>query len=460
MQKSILTVVLIFCAFAPSFSQTKKNAAFDPFLDTLEQRTFKYFWECVDPKTGLSPDRYPTKAFSSITAIGYSLTAYGIGAERNYVTRAQAADRVKTTLKYLWNLPQGTSSMNDAGYRGFYYHFLKYETGTRFAPDVDLSSIDTAWLMLGILFAQSYFDRNNDVEKEIRSLADSLYRRVEWNWMQPRSPLITMGWYPEKGYHKLDYGWNGFDEASGLYFLAIGSPTHAIDPAAWKEYSERFQWVKKYGYEYIDFDVLFWNQFTECWYDMRGIQDQCVKEKGIDYFENARRSTYANRAYCIENPKKNKGYSGLFWGISASDGPPDGKKVIDGVEKQFVSYGARGCSKNYWFDDGTITPYAAGGSLPMAPEICLPTLKAIREQIPGMWTEYGFKDAFNQSYVTEQTPNGWVDKDYLGLDQGPIIIMIENYRNGLVWETMKKNPYIVNGLKRAGFTGGWLDKKK
>ncbi|MDD8017111.1 MAG: glucoamylase family protein [Bacteroidota bacterium] len=460
MRKNIFIFFALCSIFSSSFSQAKKNTTFDPFLDTLEQRTFKYFWETVNHKTGLTPDRYPTLSFSSIAAIGFSLTAYGIGAERGYVPRDSAAQLVLTTLQTLWNLPQGDASKGNAGYHGFFYHFLTFDKGDRFGDGgVDLSSIDTGLLMSGILFTQSYFDRDTKTERDIRACADSLYRRVQWNWMQPRPPLIAMGWYPEKGFHHLD--WAGFDEAPLLYFLALGSPTFPVRSEAWETYTGNFLWVQKYGYEYIDFDVMFWNQFTSCWFDLRGIQDSYIKAKGIDYFENYKRATYAHREYCIENPKKFIGYSELLWGLSACDGPADETLTINGNKYLFHTYSARGKStKDFWTDDGTITPYSAGASLPFAPEICIPTLKAIRFQIPGMWTEYGFKDAFNLTYITKKTPHGWVDVDYLGIDQGPMLIMLENYRSGLVWETMKKNPYVINGLARAGFTGGWLKNKE
>jgi hypothetical protein len=154
-----------------------------------------------------------------------------------------------------------------------------------------------------------------------------------------------------------------------------------------------------------------------------------------------------------------RGYSENIWGFSACDGPADESVVVDGIRHQFMTYAARGVSADWVNDDGTIAPTAAGGSVAFAPEICVPALKTMRDSIPGLWTEYGFLDAFNQTYVTGRTPNGWVDHDYLGIDQGPIVVMIENLRSGLVWNVMKKNPYIVTGLRRAGFTGGWLETK-
>ena len=429
----------------------------DGFLDSLQRKTFNYFWECVDPSTGLTPDRYPTRTFSSTAAIGFALTSYGIGAEMKYVTRPAAADRVLTTLKYLYQLPQNDAPMGSAGYRGFYYHFLDFSTGTRYNRDIELSSIDTALLLAGVLFCQSYFDGAGRTEREIRSYADSLYRRVEWPWLQPRPPLMSMGWYPDKGFHHTD--WNGYNEAMIMVILALGSPTHPVKEEAWHGFTKQYQWMKYYGMEFVSFGPLFGHQYSHAWIDFRGIRDEYMQKKGIDYHENSRRATISQRAYAIENPHNMNGYSELMWGFTACDGPADETRTVNGVERRFSSYSARGVSADWVYDDGTISPTAAGGSIAFAPEICIPALKNIREKVPSVYSKYGFLDAFNLTYISERTPNGWVDHDYLGIDQGPILVMIENLRSGLVWDVMKKNPYIVNGLQRAGFTGGWLDQQ-
>lgn len=441
-------------AFPPDGSAKKYFS--DGFLDTLQHRTFNYFWECVDPSTGLTPDRYPTKTFSSTAAIGFALTSYGIGAERNYVSRKAAADRVLTTIKFLYLLPQGDAKMGTGGYRGFFYHFLDLETGTRFNKDIELSSIDTALLLAGILFCQSYFDNTTETENHIRAYSDSLYRRVEWKWLQARPPVIGMGWFPEKGFHQSD--WHGYNEAMILYILALGSPTHAVDEEAWNGFTKNFLWLSYYGEEFLSFGPLFGHQYSHAWIDFRGIKDVYMQKKGIDYHENSRRATLTHRSYAKNNPQKMLGYSENIWGFTACDGPADEHRMIGGLKRRFHSYSARGVSADWTNDDGTIAPTAAGGSVAFAPEICIPALKAMRDQIPGLWTNYGFLDAFNLTYVTDKTPNGWIDRDYLGIDQGPIVIMVENLRSGLVWDVMKKNPYIVKGLQRAGFTGGWLDK--
>ena len=453
----LLAVLMVVLAdFQSKTDELSVQRPWDPFLDTLQHRTFKWFWETTNPSNGLTPDRWPTRTFSSVAAIGFALTVYPIGVERKYVQRPAAADRVLTTLKFLWRAPQSDHPKQATGYKGFFYHFLDLDTGLRFEK-VELSTIDTALLLAGILMCQSYFDRNNGTERDIRSYADSIYRRVDWRWAQPRPPRIALGWYPEKGF--IPHDWKGYDEAMILYILALGSPPYGIEPEAWAKWTETYKWANYYGYEFISFGPLFGHQYSHCWIDFRGIQDGYMKEKGIDYFENARRATYSHRAYAKENPQQYRDYSESIWGWTACDGPGNTSFVVDGRLRRFQGYAARGVSFDWVNDDGTIAPTATGGSLAFAPEICFPTLKAIREKYgPKLWREYGFADAFNPTYITSSTPSGWFDVDYLGIDQGPIIIMAENLRTEFVWNTMKKNPYIVRGLKRADFRGGWLDQ--
>ena len=417
-----------------------------------------WFWQTTNPANGLTPDRWPTQSFSSVAAIGFALTAYPIGVERGYVGRAAVADRVLTTLKFLWYAPQSDHPNQATGYKGFFYHFLDHESGLRFEK-VELSTIDTALLLAGILMCQSYFDRQNRAEKDIRAYVDSVYRRVDWRWAQSRPPRVALGWYPDRGF--IEHDWKGYDEAMILYILALGSPTYGIEPEAWGAWTETYVWASYYGAEFVSFGPLFGHQYSHCWIDFRGIQDPYMKAKGIDYFENARRATYSQRAYAKENPRKYRDYSENIWGLTACDGPGDKAFTVDGQKRRFLGYAARGVSFDWVNDDGTIAPTAAGGSLAFAPEICLPALKTMREKYGSqLFREYGFADAFNPTYITPSTPDGWFDVDYLGIDQGPIVIMIENLRSEFIWKTMQKNPYVVRGLNRAGFTGGWLEKSK
>ncbi len=427
----------------------------ESFLDNLEHDTFNYFWKTTDPRNGLTPDRFPHPEISSVAGIGFALTAYVVGVKRGYIERAQAAARTLTTLNFLLQAPQGPQSTRVAGYKGFFYHFLDLRSGNRF-EDSELSTIDTALLMVGALSSQTFFDGAADVERKIRDCAEALYRRVDWTWAYSlhQKPLISLGWYPEFGF--LDYDWSGYSEAMILYILTLASPTHPIEANVWDKWTSTYQWETFYGFSYVNFGPLFGHQYSHIWIDFRGIFDKYMSSKGIDYFENSRRAAYANRAYCIDNPEKWRGYSALMWGLTASDGPNPDKTPEDG----FHNYWARGCGANYRRDDGTLAPTAAGGSVAFAPAISVPTLEHLRTELgEKVYGEYGFRDAFNLSYRgSSSTSQGWFGKDYLAIDQGPILLMIENYRTGFIWDLMKRNDHIQKGLRRAGFSGGWLDK--
>lgn len=435
-------------------------------VDTIQEQTFHYFWDLANPKNGLIPDRWPTPSFSSIAAVGFALTAYPIGAEHGWITREQARGRVLLTLDFFLNAPQGPEAAGTTGYRGFYYHFLDMETGHRFET-VELSTIDTTLLAAGALFCESYFDRAGPQEQAVRDKAEEVYRRIDWTWIQPRPPLVAMGWTPENGFHT--YDWRGYNEAMILYVLALGSPTHPIDPAGWEGFTSTYRWGRFYGREQVNFAPLFGHQYSQTWIDFRGIQDAYMRSHGSDYFENARRATLSQRDYAIDNPGRFRGYGENVWGLSACDGPLDGGVEdieIDGRPVHFMTYAARGAALGEIRDDGTIAPTAAASSIAFAPEIAI---RAV-EEMHRRWGEhlvskYGFLDSFNPTLnVATRTRHGrvvpgvgWFDGDYLGIDQGPIVAMIENHRSGLVWETMRRNPHVVRGLRRAGFTGGWLN---
>ena len=438
----------------------------EAFLDTLQERTFRWFWDTTNPRNGLVPDRWPTPSFSSVAAVGFGLTSYPVGVERGWITRDQAAERTLTTLRFFWEAPQGPQTTGVTGHRGFFYHFLDMETGHRF-QQVELSTIDTGLLMLGVLAAAEYFDRADPREARIRALADSLYRRVDWAWAAtPRPPLLSMGWHPEAGRGFIPHDYRGYNEAMFLYLLALGSPTHPVDPEAWTAYTATYRWADFHGQEHVNFAPLFGHQYSHSWIDFRGIRDGYMRGKGIDYFENSRRATLSQRAYAIANPMGWKGYGPDLWGLTASDGPKDTVLVIDGQRRQLWTYRARGAAAGEVQDDGTLVPTAAGGSVPFAPEVTIPALMEMRRRYGDhLFTRYGFLDAFNPT-LTEPMPLqhgrivpgvGWFDGDYLGIDQGPIVLMIENHRTGLVWRLMRENEHVVRGLCRAGFTGGWIE---
>lgn len=433
------------------------------FLDDLQERTFRYFWETSDPRTGLTPDRAPTESFASIAATGFALTAYPVGVERGWVTREAASRRVLDTLLFLWSAPQDTSISGAAGYRGLFYHFLDPDTGLRFG-DVELSTMDTALFLAGALFCQSWFDGDGAREDSIRAYADSLYGRADWNWVSVRPPAIGHGWKPEQGF--LPYDWRGYNEALLLYVLALGSPTHPVAPEAWAAWTSGYRWGEFHGREHLGFGPLFGHQYSHVWIDFRGIRDAPMREKGIDYFENSRRAVLAQREYAIENPGRWEGYGSELWGLTACDGPVDREVEIGGAVRRFHTYRARGASFTGVIDDGTVCPSAAAGSIAFAPEVVVPTLLAMRDRWgDALYAEYGFLDALNPTFTADvpvrhgrvDPERGWFDTDYLGIDQGPIVAMIENHRSGLIWRTMRSNEHLGRGLRRAGFRGGWLD---
>lgn len=450
------------------------------FVEDLSRRTFDYFWDTTTVDTCLAPDRWPSNPFSSIAATGFAITAYAVGVERAYVSRAEAADRTLKCVQFYHDAPQGPQATGVSGHKGFFYHFLDNDTGLRHGR-TELSTVDTTLLLGGILFAQSYFDRDDPTERRIRELAEAIYRRVDWTFAQrnltgtqaknlDNSHAIAMGWYPERqGFGTHD--WVGYNEGMLVYILAAGSPTHPIGRDAWDQgWAANLEgdWGTYYGYEHLIFEPLFGHQYSHVWVDFRGIQDAFMRGKGIDYFENSRRATLSQRAYGADNPNRWVGYSGDIWGWTASDGPGGFNGLtVNGQERRFMGYAARGVSPDRVVDDGTIVPTAAGGSIPFAPEVTIPALMAMRaEHGDRIYARYGFKDAFNPSFTFTEAgsrsgsvhpQHGWVARDHLGIDQGPILLMLENHRSDLIWRTMRRNPHIVRGLRRLGFTGGWLD---
>ncbi len=448
-------------------------------LDDVEKRTFDYFIESTNAKNGLTGDHWPqvpgNDYFASIAAVGFGLTVYGVGVERGWMRREDAVKRTLATLRFFHGAEQSDAA-DAAGYRGFFYHFLDMETGKRFnaASWVELSSVDTAWLLYGVLFAQSYYDHNSKDEKEIRRLADEIFRRVDWKWFSDGNPLVQGGWTPENGF---DYNYyRGFSEALGLYVLALGSPTYPLGAASWKRFTQPYDklWGEYQGQTYLAGSPAFWHQFAHTWIDFRGIQDEYMRNKGIDYFTNSQRAAIAQHEYAVHNPLQWKDYGSTVWGLTASNGPrgdtrPGEPDRYKNDPKPFYGYtGLRGAGLSPSVDDGTIAPTAAIGSIAFAPELVIPAIADMQQRYgEDLYTKYGFVDAFNPSFTFTDRPlrtgrvvpdKGWFDTLYLGIDQGPILLMIENYRSGFVWKTMRKNPYIREGLKRAGFTGGWLDK--
>lgn len=425
-----------------SYNLTEDESA---ILDSIQYKTFLYFINERNPAYGLVKDRSASWAPASIAAIGFALPSYAVGVERGWISREEAADITLAILRFFMNSVQSPDT-NVTGYQGFYYHFLRMNSGIR-EWNCELSTIDTGLLMMGIIFSRNYFNQNNDVDNEIRSISNKIIERLNWDYFEmPASGkyahTISMGWTPEGGLHNM--GWVGYNEALFLYILAAGSGMTNVE-AGYESWLNSYQWRTPYpGLSHAAFPPLFGHQFSFCFIYPRGLQDKFMKGKGIDYFENSRRATYVQRQYVIDNPHGWVGYDSLCWGISASDGPT-AKYNFD--DKKFLGYAGRGTSgpELVYFDDGTIAPYAAISSIVFAPEIIIPTIKSFNQKYgKSLWGPYGYVDAFNPTL-------NWFNKEYIGIDQGPLLLMIENFRTGLVWQYVMKDPVIQNGLKRLGF---------
>ncbi|MGK2961715.1 MAG: glucoamylase family protein [Gemmatimonadaceae bacterium] len=405
-------------------------------VERIESGAFEYFRREHHPYTGLVSDSTRKGCDASIAASGFSLASHAVAAHRGYLTRREAARRVLIALEFL----------DGRGTNGFHYHFLDPVTGER-AGKCEVSTIDSAILFAGALAVAEYFDADDDVERRIRRLGTAIYLAADWMWASPRPPAISHGWTPEKGF--LRYDWRGYNEALLLYVLALGSPSYPAPEAAYDEWLKAYRWKRIYGHEFLYGGPLFVHQTAHSFIDFRGISDAYMGSRGIDYFENSRRATYVQREYAIRNPRQFAGYGANCWGVSASTGP--GREGFHGYRARGVPYGP---------DDGTIAPWATAASLPFAPEIVLPAVKFLDESI-GSHGGHGLGGCFNRTYAIGASGEPhWTAPDSFGIDQGPVVMMLENYRSGLVWRLLRRSPYVRRGLERAGFSGGWLERAR
>jgi len=423
----------------------------DQDLGRLQFTTLLYYLQCTNPDNGLVRDKTEPNAPASIAAIGMALATIPVVVERGVVTRELAAKITRKRMRFLTECPQG-SAPDASGYKGFFYHFLEIETGRR-AWQCELSTIDSAFLFAGALTAATYFDGDTADEAEIRQLAAALYERADWMWACDGGLTLTHGWHPESGF--IPYRWRGYDEGLLLYILGLGSPTHPLPPESYAAYTASYEWRNIYGRELLYSGPLFTHQLSHMWVDFRGIRDEFMRQHHSDYFENSRQASFVQQEYAIRNPMGFAGYGEYCWGFTACDGPAWGKRTINGVDREFFDYIARGAP--FGPDDGTVAPWVVVASLPFAPEIVLPTVLNFARMKLGMTRLYGFKPSFNQTYAVENSASGWwVSPYHFGIDQGPVVLMIENYRTGLLWNIMRQCKPLVIGLRRAGFSGGWL----
>ncbi len=426
-------------------------------LDTLQQETFDYFLHQVNDQTGLVADKTQPGSVASIAAVGMGLSCYITGVERGYMTRQEAVHRTAKVLKFLLNSEQ-SEAPGATGYKGFYYHFLDMQTGGR-VWDCELSTMDTAIFLAGVLTAQNYFTGEDDAETEIREIAGKLYLRVDWQWALNGRESISHGWKPGTGF--LRHRWNkGYSEALLLYILALGSPTFPIHASSYNKWTATFEWKEVYDTAYLYAGPLFIHQMSHVWIDFKGIMDDRTRKAGIDYFENSRRATIIHQRYAIENPLRFPGYGEHCWGITASDGPGPRRQTLNGVKRYYYDYKARGAP--FGPDDGTVAPWAVVASLPFEPALVLRTTRhEMKNGATGKYYHHGFCASFNPGYTgkNNEHPKGWISQWQYAINQGPIILMIENYRTGLTWNIMKKCSHITDGLRLAGFSGSWLQGK-
>ena len=425
MRRLILALMLLGIGAADARAQT--TAA---LLDSVQHASFLYFWNEANPANGLIRDRSTPTSPASIASVGCGLSAICVGIDHGWIGRDDGRVRVLTTLETFWTGTQGSGTSGIIGYKGLFYHWLDMTTATR-TWNCELSTIDTALLFAGILDCKQYFTGSDPAEIQIRALADSIYYRADWEFVRNGQSGIKMGWLPTTGFSSFGL-WQGYNEGMILYLLALGSPTHPVPTTTWNYWMSGYQWTTQYGQTYVIFPPLFGHQYSHCWVDFRYWQDAFMRFRGITYFENSRRATLAQRAYAIANPSHWTGYSDSLWGLTASDVP--------------TGYNARGAPPPQ-NDDGTITPTAPIGSIAFAPEVVIPVLQNMVLNYPQAWGPYGLRDAFNVSVAPS-----WYDTDYLGIDQGPIVLMIENYTLGSIWNRFMRNADILNGLQRANFT--------
>ncbi len=416
-------------------------------LERLARGAFAYFERYANPVNGLIADTSRAGSPCSIAVVGFALSCYPVAVERGWMPRQAALARTLATLRFFWHSPQ--SEARDAtGHRGFYYHFLDMRSGRR-VWDCELSLIDTTLLMAGVLTVRQYFQGTGD-EAEVRALADALYQRVDWRWAQNDSPTLSQGWKPEAGF--LHYGWEGFNEATLLYALGLGSPTHPLSDGCFLTWTLTYQWENLLGQDVLYSGPLFTHLFSHAWIDFRGVQDAFMLEKGSDYFENTRRTIALHREYCERNPHGFAGYRRDVWGISAGDGPVDDLPREYRRDSRHFGYMARGAP--YGPDDGTLCPWAMLACLPFAPEAALAGTRCLLAAYPQVCPDDRFVSGFNPSIATQT--GGWLSDGWYGLDQGLLILMIGNTHSGLVWSLLRQAPEIRRGLGRAGFAGGWL----
>lgn len=421
----------------------------DDLLDYLSSAAFSYFTEHVNPDNGLIADCSRVESAASIAAVGFALSSYPVAVERGWLPRENAIAITLKTLQFFHDCRQDEDS-EATGHQGFFYHFLDMQTGKR-ANKCELSTIDTGLLLAGMQVSAAYFDGRNPQEQRIRDLAKKLFDGVNWTWTLTDNNEMQQSWKPETGFAKDD--WNGYTEALLMYVMGAACSSHPLPFEIYHRDVKSFDWSRNAGLEWVHASPLFIHLFPQAWMDLRGLDDGFVGKKGLDYFENTRRAVAIQRDYAHFNPNSFVGYGRDTWGLSACQGPDGKHERRDGEELQSDGYAARGVPLGP--DDGTLVPWAAAACLAHDPKAALSGLHNVISTYPKVLRNGQFLGAFNPT-LSGDGVEGWLAPACFGIDQGLVLMMIENARTGLIWKLTRKSPVFRAGLQALGFKGGWL----
>lgn len=406
----------------------RKDLNDEQLLTLVQKQTFRYFWDFGHPVSGMARERSNTSFHYGNEVVttggtGFGVMAIIVAAERKFITREQAAARTKKIVDFLYKADM---------YHGAFPHWLNGETGKtiRFSlKDDGADIVETSLLFQGLLTARQYYTANNPVENGIRAKINEMWNGIEWNWFTQNQNVLYWHWSPNNGW-AMNHPIKGYNECLITYVLAASSPRHAINPKVYREgfaNSNTYLNGKKFYDITLPLGFNYGGPLFFAHYSFTGLDPRGLKDANADYWEQNKNHTLINRAYCIDNPKKYKGYSASNWGLTASD--------------SWSGYSAHSPTN----DDGVITPTAALSSFPYTPAESMQALKHFYFNLGDkLWSEYGFVDAFSEE-------KNWYAKSHLAIDQGPIIVMIENYRSGLLWKLFMSCPEVQNGLRSLNF---------
>lgn len=418
-------------------SQNKEKLSDDELLTLVQKQTFKYFWDFAHPVSGLTRERnnslrLPNNGVVTFGGSGFGVMAIIVGIEREFITREEGAESMLKILNFL--------NKDAQHYHGIWPHWMNGSTGETVSfsrKDDGADLVETSFMFEGLLAAHQYFTKETKEEKQIRGLINKLWREAEWNFFTKNGEdVLYWHWSPNNGW-AINMPVKGYNECLITYVLAASSPTYPIKESVYHNgwtNSKTFKNGEKYYGITLPLGPKFGGPLFFTHYSFMGLDPRGLTDQYADYWEQMVNHTLINRQYCIENPNKYVGYGNNCWGLTASDSD--------------TGYSAHSPTN----DRGVITPSAAVSAIAYTPKYSMEAIRYFYEELGDkLWGQYGFKDAFNLS-------KNWFAESYLGIDQGPIIVMIENYRTQLIWELFMSHPDIKQGLKRLGFKSPAINK--